>query len=119
MSGIANGTRKVPSTEIVGPVEPRGGPAGIIMQGGKVVAEWGDVERADMTFSIAKSYLSVLTGLAVADGLIADLDEPVGRSVDGPHFASPHNAKITSAAPAADEQRMAGRDLRQVRPGRP
>ena len=48
-----------------------------------------------MTFSIAKSYLSVLAGLAFADGLIADIDEPVGRSVDGPHFSSPHNAKIT------------------------
>ena len=86
---------KGPWTEIVGPVEPRGGPAGIVLKGGRVAAEWGDVERADMTFSIAKSYLSVLAGLAVADGLIADIDEPVGKSVDGPHFSSPHNAKIT------------------------
>lgn len=86
---------KGPWTEIVGPVEPRGGPAGLVLQGGKVVAQWGDVERADMTFSIAKSYLSVLAGLAVGDGLIADLDAPVGHTVDGPHFASPHNAKVT------------------------
>ena len=86
---------KGPWTEIVGPVEPRGGPAGIVLKGGRVAAEWGDVERADMTFSIAKSYLSVLAGLAVADGLIADIDEPVGKSVDGPHFSSPHNAKIS------------------------
>jgi CubicO group peptidase (beta-lactamase class C family) len=84
-----------PWTEIVGPVEPRGGPAGLVLRGGEIIAEWGDTHRADMTFSIAKSYLSVLAGLAVADGLIADLDEPVARRVDGPHFSSPHNAKIT------------------------
>ena len=28
-----------------------------------------------MTFSIAKSYLSVLAGVAIADGLIADIDD--------------------------------------------
>ncbi|MGX1785227.1 serine hydrolase domain-containing protein [Bosea sp. NPDC055332] len=86
---------KGPWTEIVGPVEPRGGPAGVVLKSGQVVAEWGETNRADMTFSIAKSYLSVLAGLAVADGLIADIDDAVGRSVDGPHFSSPHNAKIT------------------------
>lgn len=48
-----------------------------------------------MTFSIAKSYLAVLTGLAVADGLIKNIDEPVGTTVRGPHFESPHNARIT------------------------
>jgi CubicO group peptidase (beta-lactamase class C family) len=84
-----------PWTEIVGPVRERGGPAGLILKGGRIVAEWGDTNRPDMTFSIAKSYLSVLAGLAVQDGLIADLDEPVGRSVSGAHFESAHNARIT------------------------
>jgi len=70
-----------PWSEIVGRVAERGGPAGLILQGGRLVAEWGDTNRTDMTFSIAKSYLSVLAGLAVDDGLIADIDEPVGRSV--------------------------------------
>ena len=84
-----------PWTEIVGPVRERGGPAGLVLKGGRIVAEWGDTDRPDMTFSIAKSYLSVLAGLAVADGLIADLDEPVGRSVPGPVFESAHNAKVT------------------------
>lgn len=84
-----------PWTDIVGPVVPRGGPSGIIFQRGVKIAEWGESDRADMTYSIAKSYLSVLAGLAVADGLITDLDEPVGKTVDGPHFSSPHNSKIT------------------------
>src|SRR5262249_21253627 len=37
----------------------------------------------------------VLAGLAVADGLIADVDEPVGVTVKGPLFASQHNRRIT------------------------
>ena len=78
---------------VIGPVRARGGPNGLILRQGRLVAEWGDTERADMTFSVAKSYLAVLVGLAVADGLIADLDRPVGEP--GAWFASAHNAQIT------------------------
>lgn len=81
--------------EVIGPVQPRGGPNGLILRGGRVVAEWGDTRKADMTFSIAKSYLGMLAGLAQADGLIPDLDRPVARDVPGPWFASAHNARIT------------------------
>jgi CubicO group peptidase (beta-lactamase class C family) len=84
-----------PWSEIVGRVAERGGPAGLILKGGRLVAEWGETDRTDMTFSIAKSYLAVLAGLAVDDGLIADIDEPVGRSVEGPWFESEHNSPIT------------------------
>lgn len=84
-----------PWTEIVGPVRERGGPAGLILKGGRIVAEWGDTSRTDMTFSIAKSYLSMLAGIAFDDGLIRDVEEPVARSVDDPAFAGPHNGKIT------------------------
>jgi CubicO group peptidase (beta-lactamase class C family) len=84
-----------PWSEIVGPVAPRGGPAGLILKGGRVVAEWGETNRTDMTFSIAKSYLAVLAGLAVADGLIADIDEPVAKTVEGPFFTGAHNSAIT------------------------
>lgn len=84
-----------PWTEIVGPVRERGGPAGIVLKGGRIAAEWGDTRRTDMTFSIAKSYLSALAGIAVGDRLIRDLEEPVGRSVSGPFFEGAHNAGIT------------------------
>jgi len=86
---------KGPWTDIVGPVKPRGGPAGMIVRGGRIAAEWGDAARADMTFSVAKSYLAVLAGLAVGDRLICSVDEPVGATVKGPWFASAHNAAIT------------------------
>src|SRR5688500_12423424 len=50
---------------VLGPVRPRTGANGVILRGGYMVAEWGDTARADMTFSVAKSYLAVLAGLAV------------------------------------------------------
>jgi CubicO group peptidase (beta-lactamase class C family) len=81
--------------EVIGPVVPRGAPNGLILRGGRLVAEWGDTSFADMTFSVAKSYLGILTGIAVADGLIGDIDRPVGADVDTGWFAGPHNAQIT------------------------
>ena len=81
--------------EVIGPVRPRGEPNGLILRGGRLVAEWGDTRRTDMTFSVAKSYLGLLAGLACDDGLIADLDAPVAGAVPGPWFASAHNARIT------------------------
>ena len=80
---------------VIGPIRARGGPNGLILRHGRLAAEWGDTRRADMTFSISKSYLAVLAGLALADGLIADLDEPVRLTVPEPWFASTHNAAVT------------------------
>ena len=48
--GIVEWNETGPWSEIVGPVLPRGGPAGVILKGGRIVAEWGDTSRADMTF---------------------------------------------------------------------
>jgi len=80
---------------ILGPIRPRGGPNGLILRGGEVVARWGDTRQVDFTFSVAKSYLSLLAGIAVADGLIAELDEPVARTVRDGGFEGPHNGAIT------------------------
>src|SRR5438132_855695 len=49
-----------PWNETLGPVRPRGGPNGLVLHCGHLVAEWGDTTRVDMTFSVAKSYLSIL-----------------------------------------------------------
>ena len=81
--------------EVIGPVRPRNAPNGLILSGGRIVAEWGDTRAPDMTFSIAKSYLGLLAGLAVADGLVADLDEPVAETVKTDWFRAPQNAPIT------------------------
>ncbi len=84
-----------PWNETLGPVRPRGGPSGLILKGGEIVAEWGDTAHADMTFSVAKSYLSILAGLAWDRGLIRDPHEPVRLSVEDGGFDPPHNDAIT------------------------
>ena len=84
-----------PDNTIVGPTRQRGGPAGMIIRHGYVVAQWGDTKRVDMTFSVTKSYLSTVAGLALDDGLIADVHDRVGDYVWDGTFASDHNARIT------------------------
>jgi CubicO group peptidase (beta-lactamase class C family) len=56
----------------VGPMKTRGPAAGLIIYKGYVVGQWGDPGRVDLTFSVAKSFLSTTAGLAVKEGLIKD-----------------------------------------------
>jgi CubicO group peptidase (beta-lactamase class C family) len=93
--GSAHVDDKPPYNCPMGPVVPRGGANGLVIRGGKLVAEWGDTSRADMTFSIAKSYLAILTGLAVDMGLIGLIDERVGDRVKDGGFDDEHNRTIT------------------------
>ncbi|MGH7458212.1 MAG: serine hydrolase domain-containing protein [Longimicrobiaceae bacterium] len=81
--------------EIVGPVKDRGGQAGVIVKDGYLVAEWGDLERVDMTFSVTKSYLSTTAGLALDSGLIAALHDPVVSYAPGIGFEGRRNSSIT------------------------
>ena len=84
-----------PDYKILGATKHRGGPAGVIIKGGYLVAQWGDVNRVDMTFSATKSMLSTVAGLAVDQGLIKSVTDKVDAYVwDGP-FAGNHNSKIT------------------------
>ena len=48
-----------------------------------------------MTFSITKSFLSTVAGLAWDRGLIRDVQDRVKDYVDDGGFDSPHNAQIT------------------------
>lgn len=75
--------------------QSRGGSAGLIVRDGYIVAEWGDTERPDLCFSATKSFVSTMVGLAVDDGLIDDVDDPVGQYIHDGRFDSPHNAKVT------------------------
>lgn len=84
-----------PGYRILGPVVPRAGASGVVLRGGYIVAEWGDLARADMTFSVAKSYLSTVAGVVVDDGLVASTGERVAHRVPGPWFTGAHNGAIT------------------------
>ncbi len=84
-----------PFNAILGPVRPRGPTNGLVLRRGFKIASWGETDQVDFTFSAAKSYLSLLTGIAVMDGLIVDLDEPVGRTVQDGGFDSAQNRSVT------------------------
>jgi hypothetical protein len=84
-----------PGFRIAGPTRERGKPAGIIIRNGFIIAQWGDVKRADMTFSVTKSFLSTVAGLARDHELIRSTSDHVNEYVWEDHFKSPHNAKIT------------------------
>ncbi|TWO69405.1 serine hydrolase [Caenimonas sedimenti] len=86
-----------PFNRLRGPVHARGGVSGVIRVGGREVAAWGEPDRADLTFSVAKTYLALLAGLALARGLIASADETVASRLPGIGFDDPHNRAITWA----------------------
>jgi CubicO group peptidase (beta-lactamase class C family) len=84
-----------PYGEAVGPFKTRGDMTGVILRHGYLVAEWGEPQRVDPTFSVTKSFLSSTVGLAFDRGLIRDLNDPVRQYVPTEHFESAHNARIT------------------------
>lgn len=92
---ILKGFQKEPYHEILGPTKKRGGPAGMIIKNGYIIAQWGDVDRVDMTFSVTKSYLSTVAGLALDRGLIKSTDDKLHQYVWTKHFDGSHNQKIT------------------------
>ena len=92
---ILKGFEREPFHQLLGPTKKRGGPAGMILKDGYIIAEWGDTKRVDMTFSVTKSYLSTVAGLALEAGLIKSVNDRVGEYVWDGKFASEHNAKIT------------------------
>lgn len=114
----------------LGPTIDRGGPSGVILRHGYVVAEWGDTDRVEMAFSVTKSYLSTVAGLAVEQGRILDLRDRVVTYV-AENFDSRRNSRVTwqqllqqtsewqgdlwSKPDAAD--RRAGRDRSLQEPG--
>ena len=86
-----------PINEIIGPVKDRAEPSGVVVRAGRIAAEWGDIERVDMTFSATKSFLSLCAGIAFDRGLIPDIHAPVRELVDDGGFASEQNRSITWA----------------------
>lgn len=91
-----------PFSEGVGVFKPRGEQTGIIVHRGYIAAEWGEPDRVDLTFSVTKSFLSTVVGLAIDRKMIA-LNDRVHEAVPPVHtggklidfFESPHAKKIT------------------------
>ncbi len=92
---ILKGFEKEPYHSILGPTKKRGGPAGLILKDGYVIAKWGDTKRVDMTFSVTKSYLSTVAGLAFDHNLINSSSDQIEQVVWDGTFDGAHNSKIT------------------------
>jgi hypothetical protein len=112
-----SGFGREPFGFLLGPMKSRGPGTGIIIKNGFIIAEWGEPSRVDFTFSVAKSFISVLTGITVDSGMIEPDDfvyksmAPIIPSYNNvpdlnmaEHmrqedvfelFATPHNRKIT------------------------
>ena len=92
---ILKGFEREPFHEILGPTKKRGGPAGMILKNGYIIAKWGDTKRVDMTFSVTKSFLSTVAGLAEDKSLISNMKDKVGQYIWDGTFGGEHNGKIT------------------------
>ncbi len=92
---ILKGFEREPFHKILGPTKKRGGPAGMILKNGEIIAKWGDTKRVDMTFSVTKSFLSTMAGLAEDRALIASATDTVANYIWDGTFDGEHNSKIT------------------------
>jgi CubicO group peptidase (beta-lactamase class C family) len=84
-----------PWNRLLGPVHARGPVSGTILVNGTRIHSWGEPERPDLTFSIAKTYLALLAGVAHDQALLPDVTEPVRIRVRGIGFDSGRNAEVT------------------------
>lgn len=87
--------RSAPWNRLRGPVAARGPASGLIEVGGRLVCSWGEPDRADYTFSVAKTYLALLAGIAHRDGLLPDVDATIVSHLPGIGFDSGHGPDIT------------------------
>ena len=92
---ILKGFSTEPYHSIKGPTKKRGGTNGLIIKDGYIIASWGDTKRVDMTFSVTKSYLSAVTGIAVDKNLIRSEKDFVSNYVWDKTFDGEKNSLIT------------------------
>lgn len=87
---------KEPYGDGVGPFSVRGNATGLIIHKGYLVAEWGEPARVDMTFSVTKSFLSSVVGLAVDRGLIRSVHDTVDGYVAPVEVYDPLHSRMAS-----------------------
>ena len=92
---ILKGFSSEPYHEILGPTKKRGSSNGLIIKNGYIIGSWGDTGRVDMTFSVTKSYLSAITGIAINKGLIKSEKNRVSDYIWDKTFDGEKNQKIT------------------------
>jgi len=84
-----------PYNRLYGPVHGRGPVSGVIFHKHVMLAEWGEPHKADLTFSVAKTYLALLAGIAFDQGLLPDVHESVLQKCPGIGFEGERLNRIT------------------------
>ena len=85
----------------------------------RVATAWGEPERADLTYSVAKTYLGMLAGVAHGQGLLPDVDEPVVARAPRHRLRFAAQPRGHLAPSAGADQRVGGQQLRHSRHGGP
>jgi CubicO group peptidase (beta-lactamase class C family) len=82
--------------KLLGPIpNSRAGTNGLIIRHGYIVGEFGDTTNVAPTYSVAKSMLATVAGIAVRERLITNLNSPVGLLVKDGGYDARQNAKVT------------------------
>jgi CubicO group peptidase (beta-lactamase class C family) len=81
-----------PFGEAIGPFAERGPATGMIIRKGYIVATWGEPSRVDMTFSVTKSFLSTVVGLAYDKKLISSIHDTVYKYIAPIEVYEPNRA---------------------------
>ena len=92
---ILKGFSYEPYHSILGPTKKRGETNGLIIKDGYIIASWGDTKRVDMTFSVTKSYLSAVTGIAFDNKLIKSEEDYVSSYLWDKTFDGNKNSRIS------------------------
>ena len=93
-----------PFGSVIGPIKERGDPTGVIIHRGYIVAEWGEPLRVDMAYSVTKSMLSSVIGVAYDRGMIKSLNDTVRDYVAPIQVLSP-------TVPGNKSERLSASDL--------
>jgi len=83
-----------PFGEGIGPFAERGSATGIVIKNGYLIALWGEPSRVDMTFSVTKSMVSTLVGLAYDDKLIASINDTLYKVIAPVQIYDPAQSSI-------------------------
>jgi len=82
--------------KLLGPIPTdRAETNGIVLRHGYIVAEWGDTQQSDPTYSVAKSVLSTILGITLDRGMIRNIQDSVATYITDGGYSSAQNQKIT------------------------
>jgi hypothetical protein len=89
-----------PHDAIIGPMSERGPMSGLVIYKGNLVAEWGDTARVEMSHSVTKTFLTTVTGLALREGLIRDVNDKARGYISRLRITSRLRGITSSGRPA-------------------